>query len=81
MISQENARFLKELLAPGAALEEVLGVVLAEVESRSSRLVSFDLFDPEALNKARTLQGEIKGGILAVERLKEIINEAAISDR
>lgn len=80
-MTQEQARLLREQLEPGASLALALELLSTEIESRSMMLVGFELTHAEGLAKAQALQGEIRGGQLAVERLKDLINEYAISDR
>lgn len=73
----EYAKYLAELLAPGAALREAIDEVRREIEGRSSRLVALNLSLPEDLAKAQALQGEIRGGLSALDRLEELISDAS----
>lgn len=75
-LGQEGAIALDDLL-DGGALRLALDEVKAEFESRSKLLVSLDLEDPDGSAKARKLQGEIRGGLQALELLEELIHDRA----
>jgi len=61
----------------GGALRQALDIVREEMESRSTHLINQDFETPEGLNEARKLQGQIKGGLIVLDRIEELIRERA----
>ena len=78
LLSAELAGHLSGLLSPGGALEVLFSIFEDEISSRAQQLAGLDLEGEDSLRQARKIQGEIRGGLQALERLKEIISEHGI---
>ena len=79
-MSREDAERILDMLKKGGSLAEVFDQVEAELKSRSEVLVTLDLESEDSLAKARKLQGEIKGGLAALDRIKEIVTDVSQPD-
>lgn len=75
-MTREDARVLKDLLGKGS-LGQALDILREEFSARTGHLLSKNLRDPEELAEAQALQGEIKGGLGALDRLEELIHETS----